>query len=117
MWIEYPLYLFEFHSISTASRDNRNVESTGGYWLIKVFAVLEGIQSDVMLDGNIYFDEMFFPVIKHEAQIVNSEIPRHITQQRMITMIICILLQRERQSHPERQHGICSEDTLPQDPS
>ena len=77
-WIEYLLYLFEFHSISTAARDNRNAESTGRYWMIKVFAVLEGIQSDVMLEGNIYFDEMFFPVIKHETEIVNGHFTNKI---------------------------------------
>ena len=83
-WIEYLLYLFEFHSISTAARDNRNAESTGRYWMIKVFAVLEGIQSDVMLEGNIYFDEMFFPVIKHETEIVNGKKLRGISRTRSV---------------------------------
>ena len=31
-WIEYLLHLFEFHSISTSARDNRNSSSTGRYW-------------------------------------------------------------------------------------
>ena len=43
-WVEYLLHLFEFHSIISSARDNRNAETTGKYWLIKVFEVLKGIQ-------------------------------------------------------------------------
>ena len=48
-WIEYLLHLFEFHSITSSARDNRNAYSTGKYWLIKVFSVLKHIQDDVIL--------------------------------------------------------------------
>ena len=66
-WIEYLIHLFEFHSIKSSARDNRNSESTGKYWLIKVFSILKDIQNDVILEGNIYLDEMFFPVIKKDV--------------------------------------------------
>ena len=65
-WIEYLVHLFEFHSIVTSARDNRNASTTGTYWLHKVFTVLDDIQSDVMLEGNIYLDELFFPVMKKD---------------------------------------------------
>lgn len=65
-WIEYLIHLFEFHSIKSSARDNRNSESTGKYWLIKVFSVLKNIQDDVILEGNIYLDEMFFSVAKKD---------------------------------------------------
>ena len=61
-WIEYLLHLFEFHSIRTSARDNRNANSTGKYWLIKVFGVLKGVQQDVKLHGDVFIDEMFFSV-------------------------------------------------------
>lgn len=67
-WVEYLLHLFEFHSIISSARDNRNAESTGKYWLIKTFKVLEHIQDDVILEDKIYMDEMFFPVIKSKIQ-------------------------------------------------
>ena len=70
-WIEYLIHLFEFHSIKTSSRDNRNAESTGKYWLIKVFKVIEDIQKEVLLEGNVYIDEMYFPVIKSK-EIIND---------------------------------------------
>ena len=63
-WIEYLIHLFEFHSITTASRDNRNAYSTGRYWLYKVFTVLRTFQDNVILEGRIYFDETFFTVIE-----------------------------------------------------
>lgn len=61
-WIEYLLHLFEFHSITSSSRDNRNSSSTGRYWLFKVFKVLEHYQDGIILKGNIYLDETFFAV-------------------------------------------------------
>jgi transposase-like protein len=67
-WIEYLIHLFEFHSITTSARDNRNAYSTGRYWLFKVFAVLKHIQDDVLLEGTVYLDETFFSVIKSQKQ-------------------------------------------------
>ena len=54
-WIEYLMHLFEFHSVVTSARDNRNASTTGTYWLHKVFAVLEDIQKNVVLEGNTRF--------------------------------------------------------------
>lgn len=62
-WIEYLLHLFEFHSIKSSSFDNRNAETTGKFWLQKVFLVLKHIQDDVVLSGDVYIDEKFFSVI------------------------------------------------------
>ena len=67
-WIEYLIHLFEFHSITTTARDNRNAYSTGKYWLYKVFAVLKHIQDDVVLEGTVYFDETFFTVIESQKK-------------------------------------------------
>ena len=66
-WIEYLLHLFEFHSLTTSSFDNRNASSTGRYWLFKVFAVLKDIQDNVQLSGTVYLDELYLPVIKSET--------------------------------------------------
>lgn len=67
-WIEYLIHLFEFHSITTSARDNRNAYSTGRYWLFKVFAVLDDIQKDTVLEGNIYLDETFFTVVESKKK-------------------------------------------------
>ena len=50
-WVEYLRFLFEHHSVDTSSRDNKNAATTGFYWLGKVFRVLSGCQSGIMLGG------------------------------------------------------------------
>ena len=68
-WIEYLLHLYEFHSITTSARDNRNAYSTGRYWLIKVFSVLKLYQDDITLEGNIYLDETFCTQIESKKKL------------------------------------------------
>ena len=65
-WGEYLLHLFEFHSIRSSAYDNRNADSTGRYWLQKVFLVLDGIQDSVILGGRVYIDEKFFSVVRRD---------------------------------------------------
>ena len=67
-WIEYLLHLFEFHSVKTSAIDNRNSDTTGRYWLYKVFEVLKNIQKDVILSGDVYIDEKFLPVIESKKK-------------------------------------------------
>lgn len=86
-WIEYLLHLFEFHSIKTSARDNRNADTTGKYWLIKVFSVLEDIQNDVKLRGNIYIDEMFFSVIKRETVTKDNKALRGISRNKIAVAV------------------------------
>ena len=86
-WVEYLMHLFEFHSIRSSARDNRNANSTGKYWLIKVFAVLKDIQSDVMLSGDIYLDEMFFPVVKHKEVLKNGKKLKGISRNKIAVAV------------------------------
>jgi transposase-like protein len=65
-WIEYLLHLFEFHSVVTSARDNRNAHTTGFYWIRKVFAVLEGCQGSVVLSGDVRLDETYVSVDKKD---------------------------------------------------
>lgn len=62
-WIEYMFHLFEFHSLSSSARDNRNAKTTGKYWISKVFAVLIDCQKNIVLSGRIYLDETYFSVM------------------------------------------------------
>ena len=62
-------HLFEFHSITTSARDNRNASSTGRYWLIKVFSVLKYYQDNIVLSGEIVMDEMFFTLIESRKEL------------------------------------------------
>lgn len=52
-WIEFPVYLFQYESLSVSSLDNRNVRSTGRYWIKKVFEALKNYRDGIML-GNVF---------------------------------------------------------------
>ena len=67
-WIEYLIHLFEFHSITTSARDNRNAYSTGKYWLIKVFEQLKHYQDDMILKDTVYLDETFFSQVESKKK-------------------------------------------------
>lgn len=56
-WVEWLFHLFEFHSLRTSAWDNRNADTTGKYWLMKVFEALGGSQDGVVLSGRVYEDE------------------------------------------------------------
>lgn len=60
-WVEFLVHLFQFHSVRTSAFDNRNADSTGFYWLSKVFLVVDGIQEGVVFSGDVWIDETYFP--------------------------------------------------------
>lgn len=60
-WFEFCAHLFQFHSVLSASADNRNAYSTGRYWISKVFLVLEDYQDDTVLSGRVFVDETYVP--------------------------------------------------------
>lgn len=82
-WIEYLLHLFEFHSIVTSARDNRNAKTTGFYWLRKVFAVLDGCQKGVVLEGTVWLDETFVSVDKPDRVSKDGKSLRGISRNKL----------------------------------
>jgi transposase-like protein len=68
-WIEYCLNLFRYLSINADSWNNKNAFSTSKYWLNKLFLVLSDCQNSIVLSGNVWLDETYYPVI-------NSQIDR-----------------------------------------
>ena len=83
-WIEYMIHLFEFHSLSSSARDNRNAKTTGKYWISKVFAVLSDSQKDILLSGRIYLDETYFPIMpKDESRKSDGKHYRGISRNKI----------------------------------
>ncbi len=104
-WIEFLLHLFEFHSITTSSRDNRNAGSTGKYWLIKVFSVLRDVQNEVKLHGNVYIDEMYFSKYPRELVKKDGKKLRGVSRNKICIAVGCddfgnILIVTENISKP-----------------
>lgn len=67
-WIEYCMNLFRHVSISVDSWNNRNAFTTSRYWLQKVFLTLAGSQDDIILSGDVWLDETFYPLISSDIQ-------------------------------------------------
>ncbi len=65
-WIEYLLDLFNYSSITLASKVNKNAFTTSKYWLSKVFLLLEGYQDSIILKGKVLIDETYYTVIKRD---------------------------------------------------
>lgn len=65
-WIGYLLDIFSFGSFNLSSKVNRNSINTTRYWKEKTFLLLDGIQDDIVLKGDVYLDETFFKVRTNE---------------------------------------------------
>lgn len=62
----------EFHSLATSARDNRNARSTGKYWLLKLFDLLDGYQENIVVSGRVWIDETMFPVAGSDRTAVGG---------------------------------------------
>lgn len=74
-WIEFLVHLFQYESLSVSSLDNRNVRSTGRYWMEKVFVALKHYQDGIVLGDVFWIDETF--VKKKPADMVSSQNGKH----------------------------------------
>lgn len=68
-WIEFLLYLFGYESIQEISKSNRNSSTTSKFWLKKLFLVLEHYQDDIVLNGKIYLDEMYYKIKQSDVKL------------------------------------------------
>lgn len=82
-WLEYLIHLFEFHSVASSARDNRNVKNTGKYWISKVFAVLSGCQDSVILSGRVYLDETYFSVKPKDEERKDGKLLRGLSRNKI----------------------------------
>jgi len=86
-WFEYLLHLFEFHSVKTSARDNKNASSTGKYWLTKVFKILKDYQNDILLSGDVVFDETYFTVIESKRTYKDGNKLRGISKDKICVAV------------------------------
>ena len=59
-WIEFIINIIGYSSGNKAALINQNSITTGFFWIEKFFMVLEGVQDNIKLDGDVFIDEMFF---------------------------------------------------------
>jgi transposase-like protein len=72
-WIEFCLDIFRYESLNVTSKTNKNSATTTKYWLKKLFLLLEDYQNTIILQGDIYIDETYFPVIKTDMILKNGK--------------------------------------------
>lgn len=72
-WIEYCLDLFRYISINTTAKTNKNSATTSKYWLSKLFIILDHIQDNIVLEGDVQIDETFFPIAEKDKTVKNGK--------------------------------------------
>ena len=65
-WIEFLIHLFQMQSIKESAIDNTNANSSGRYWIFKVFRALKHYQDGLIVQGDFYADETYIPVMPHD---------------------------------------------------
>lgn len=72
-WIAFYLDIFRYESINLTSKTNKSSFTTSKYWLYKMFYIIEDIQDDIVLEGNVYIDETFYPVIESNKTVKDGK--------------------------------------------
>ncbi len=76
-WADFVVQAVSFESVNAMSREDRRADTTTPYWMAKLFAVLEGVQDDVVLSGNVWIDESYYPMAARDAAVKpNGMLPR-----------------------------------------
>ena len=89
-WMEYCLNLFRYLSVKADSWNNRNALTASRYWLEKVFLVLDGYESDIILDGRVWFDETFYTVRSEDIKLKpDGSKPRGLSENQLCVGVAC----------------------------
>lgn len=89
-WMEYCLNIFRYLSINADSWNNRNAFTTSRYWLEKLFLVLESYESDIVLDGRVWFDETFYTVRSGDIKLKpDGTKPRGLSENQICIGVAC----------------------------
>lgn len=82
-WIETRSTFLSFIRLRVRE-GKRKRESTGEYWISKVFAVLDGCQKNVVLSGRICLDETYFSVAPGNRNVKgNGRLYRGLSQNKI----------------------------------
>lgn len=89
-WTEYCLNLFRYLSVTTDSWNIRNAFTTSRYWLEKLFLILDGYETDIILDGRVWFDETFYTVRSENLKYKpDGRKPRGLSDNQICVGVAC----------------------------
>ncbi len=94
-WSDFILQALSSESMAAMTREDRRADTTSPYWMAKLFAVLEGIQDDVMLSKKVWIDEKYWPVAEKDAvRRADGKLPRGLSRNQ-----ICIAVGVDQSGH------------------
>ena len=67
-WLDFMVMIIGHGSFNLTSKINRNAFTTTKYWMDKLFLILEGWQESIMLEGDIYLDETYYPLMEKDTE-------------------------------------------------
>lgn len=67
-WIDFMVMIIGHGSFNLTSKMNRNALTTTKYWMKKLFLVLEDWQNSIILSGNVYLDETYYPLMEKNME-------------------------------------------------
>ncbi len=67
-WIDFMVMIIGHGSFNLTSKMNRNALTTTKYWMKKLFLVLEDWQDSIVLSGNVYLDETYYPLMGKDTE-------------------------------------------------
>ena len=80
-WTDFLIQTFSCASMSLMTREDRRSDTTVPYWMGKLFAVLDGIQDGIVLGGDVWLDETYWPVAAKDAVRRNDgKLPRGLSK-------------------------------------
>ena len=79
-WIEYLLDMFNYSSITLASKVNKNAFTTSKYWLSKIFLLLNAYQDNIILKGDVLIDETYYTNVKRNITTKDGKKLRGISK-------------------------------------
>jgi hypothetical protein len=89
-WLEYTLNILRYVSVNADSWNNKNAFTTSRYWLEKLFIVLQGTDSGIVLKKRVWLDETYYTV-RSDDIVLNPDgtKPRGLSKNQLCIGVAC----------------------------
>lgn len=67
-WLDFMIMVIGYGSFNLTSKMNRNAYNTTRYWVEKLFLILKEWQDSIMLSGDVYIDETYYPLMEKDTE-------------------------------------------------
>lgn len=67
-WLDFMIMVIGYGSFNLTSKMNRNAYNTTRYWVEKLFLILKEWQDSILLSGDVYIDETYYPLMEKDTE-------------------------------------------------